>query len=426
MSIRPLFLAVCVLTSLFTACGPDLATLSDGSDSADQNQDELTALPCTLGSTGCDDLKLIKAHTTGTQHKRLDLAVELNGVRHNVYDFGTQLSRPLSFVPGSRVKLSGSVDRKATVDVDDLYLLQLYPDGAQTPVSAYFGKLTGSALYFNGVAVPQLGTNTNSHGALELDVTDLLPQNKAFKVRLTALNDGGSASASAVYLHDVKATTANSVEVFSAFDNGLTSLDTAALLKFFAAGTNEAALGRFAMVERTRTCNNLTGCTAWAPTTQTSYSGPFTAGTGGWYETPTSTNLPSGQVVGTLSLTTNTTGVRLKLKGDTAAFSATDCTTDGSSACALKSSTTTCYWRADSTQNCYSYDSDVQATASKGSLGLTFRVSDKVVIGESASAKSTPDATGSYQEQQYALVAATTAGAVLTLAVDGEDLKAVW
>lgn len=214
-------------------------------------------------------------------------------------------------------------------------------------------------------------------------------------------------------------TTGADLDVFddSAFGGApLTAAEAAAL---FAPGSARAALGDFRLAQRTRACNRVTGCGPWTASASVVLTGPNVPDTGGWYSTPQSSKVPSGQVSGKTWLAVKGSKVGLSLASDVESLYAEQCALDGQGSCTLETKTVTCYWRADGTLNCYESPDYVMSELGRSAVSLRFRVDAEHVRGRSTKPiQSAEDGTGTYREREYALYA-RTAGGSATLVEDG-------
>lgn len=204
------------------------------------------------------------------------------------------------------------------------------------------------------------------------------------------------------------------------FDNSLTS--GAALpnpTSLFAAGSSQRPLSKFVFAARSRTCNKLTGCGGWTATTESWLTGPYQAGTGGWYETPTSTANPRGEITGTseLGILKNSFVASLSGKGSKGGeLFATNCGI--SSSCSFSANTTSCYWGSDRTRNCYSYS----ATLFDATLHLTA----DALIATSAVISSAANDAGNYSDSQYVVYARVNPSENPVAKAAGSTVWATW
>lgn len=378
---------------------------------------------CALGTSCAKTQKLLAAKLFSPENRaparrRAEIRIETGGnlaLETVPRIFAQKTTGTFTFAGGARVVLSGSADGSAPFELDDFLLVEvLGQDGALLAA----GHLGGaSAITVGAVASSQLATHTDFKVAAT-DIAPLLPRDRPFRLRFSALDFNTRALVSDVHL--VAGSVPPKPAQVDLFDDAAfpgAPLTRAEAVALFAPGSARADLGTFVFAQRTRACNKVTGCAAWTATNSVSLSGRYQAGTGGWYENPTSSAVPRGVVTGKTWLEIANGNVVFGLKSDQATMTAGACATDGSKSCSLMTSTTSCYWRADRTQNCYSYASNVQ-TSGGASVALAVKVAADHVRAKSSTYSTKADASGAYAETEYALYARTR-GENATLVAEG-------
>lgn len=403
--------------------GPDDAVLDDDADVAES---DLTTA-CGLGST-CQasrkvlEARLFPADKRAPARRRAEVRIATSNDAFEAVPriFAQRTTGTMTFAGAKRVLLSGSADGAAPIGIDDFLLVEVL--GADGGLIAA-GQLGGAdAITVGGVAAKQLGTHTDFKVA-SIDIAPLLPKDGSFRLRFSGLDYAQRALVSDVYLVVADAPPPPAqVDLFDDAAFPAAPLSQADAVKLFPPGGARVDLGGFVMAQRTRTCNKVTGCGGWSASASVSMTGRSQEGTGGWYETPTTSEVPTGHVSGKTWLAIDNGHVIFGLKADQKIMTADKCAIDGSKGCTLKTLTTTCYWRADRTQSCYSYASDVESSP-RMRIDLAVRVDGEQVRAKSALLPSTPNAAGTYTETQYVLYARTGGGNV-TLAQEGASVFA--
>jgi len=418
-------LALLSIFALLPGCATETNADEDAIEADTESAEGELARACELG-VSCRAQKLLAARLYPADERAparrraeirvLELPTPVDAYEAVPRVFAQKTTGTFTFAGDKRVLLSGSADGASPFEVDDFLLVEvLGQDGALLAA----GHVGGASPIQVGTArSTQLATYTDFSVA-PTDIAPLLPRDRPFRLRVTALDFNTRALVSDVHLVAADAPPPPSrVDLFddAAFAPNA-PLSRAEAVALFAPGASRADLGAFVFAQRSRTCNRVTGCAGWTATNDVSLSGVYRAGTGGWYENPTTSAVPRGVVTGKTWLEIANGNVVFALKSNQGAMYAAGCVTDGSAGCGLQTSTTSCYWRADRTQNCTTYPSHVQAS-NGASLSLRVTVSRDHVRARSATYATTADASGAYLETEYLLYAPTRGGAV-TLVPEG-------
>ncbi|MFO0673961.1 MAG: hypothetical protein U0235_30795 [Polyangiaceae bacterium] len=223
------------------------------------------------------------------------------------------------------------------------------------------------------------------------------------------------------------------LDLFSDAVSGQESLSSAGVAALFSPGASEANLGQFVLAEHWRTCNNATGCSAFAGVTkirdlQLPARNDYTT----WWDTNT-VHLPSGngEIRGTAKLrTTQGGGIVL----DIASTTEGDVEVQG-----IKLGSAETAWlgtKAQYCQNTSDYAHPVHCYGGSylmeigpwGTTNVRFKsiARPSYVYGRSAIVKTPANAQGSYYEIEYAFIASTTPAKTATVAVTGTTVTATF
>ncbi len=402
-----------LLASILGGCAAETAPDDDAflDEDTEVAESDLTKA-CALGTTCGKSQKLLAARLfpadkRAPARRRAEIQIETGGnaaLETVPRIFAQKTTGTYTFAGGGRVVISGSADGSAPFEIDDFLLVEVLGQDGALLAAGHLGGASGITV--GAMKSTQLATHTDFKVAAT-DIAPLLPRDRPFRLRFSALDFNTRALVSDVHLASGSAPPKPAqVDLFDDAAFAGAPLTKAEAVSLFAAGAARADLGSFVFAQRTRTCNTVTGCAGWTATNDVSLSGRFQAGTGGWHENPTSSAVPRGVITGQTWLEIANGNVVFALKSDQATMNAKNCAIDGSKACGLKTSTTSCYWRADRTQNCYSYASDVQ-TMGGASLSLSVKVAADHVRAKSPTHATKADASGKYTETEYVLYART-------------------
>lgn len=422
-------LAPAIALSLLPLAACALDTDDAGLEDTEQAESEVSR-PCSLGGTCAPTQRLLTSRLFTSDkrapaRKRADVTVEAPSAEHESVPriFAQKTSRHYTFAGGKRVLLSGSADGAAPIEVDDFLLVEILEVDGSLLAAGQLGYT--SPITVGATRATMLGAAQNQR-VEPVDIAPLLPTDRPFLVRVSALDFLRRAYVSEVHLVVTDAPPPppppTQVDLFDDAAFGGAPLTRAEAVALFAPGAARADLGAFVFAQRSRTCNQVTGCGAWDARPSVSLSGESNPGTGGWYENPRTSAVPSGTVTGKTWLAVDAGKILLGLKSDQQVLTADKCGIDGAGWCSLQTSTTSCYWRADRTRNCYSYPSDVRSDVGTA-LALQFRVDAQHVRGKSATLKGKADGAGTYRESEYVMYARTD-GAPVTLVEEGDRVFA--
>lgn len=274
-----LFLPLLALASVACAANDEP---SDDLD-IDEGAQDLSAA-CMLGPR-CAIAQLLTARTfidkAAPNVTRSDLLVTTPQVPTRTPKiFARKTSGELRYT-GGRVTLSGSTAGDAEVVVDDLLLIEVLAiDGrllsvvTARPAEADL-RINGNQVESVGPFVPWAGINRGfRYAPKSIDLTHVMPLDTPFRIRISALDYGGVALVSDVFLHHEAATTpppppppppplADPFAADACTGAPLTYQDA---LRRFGPGQSQALLGSVTTVaSRQRLCQVTTGCQAWQP-----------------------------------------------------------------------------------------------------------------------------------------------------------------
>jgi hypothetical protein len=111
-------------------------------------------------------------------------------------------STPVSIPSGRRITLAGDAAGTGEIRIDNFILLEVLDQNGARVGRGLVGNVvdcTGPVL-LDGQAVPELGPKAFTIPAGAVDLAPLLPAGKPFTLRATALDYGGAAYVSDVYL----------------------------------------------------------------------------------------------------------------------------------------------------------------------------------------------------------------------------------
>lgn len=267
---------------------PGCAAPEGADDDALATEDESELRSCELGAS-CGAVKLLAAVTVpggNVGRARRDLTfrfAEGTSAGHSTTPraFRQTTTPTLRRKAGVAVYLAGDTSGQADVVVDDNLLVEVLDAGGAVIASALLGN--GNHTLSRGEApIAHQGPSTwtgegYAVGARAVDLAPLLPASGAFRLRVSALDHGGAARVSDVYLVTAEAAPPPAREVL--LDDAVvdaahppTQAEAAAL---FGPGETWRELGVFALGERRRACNDATGCGPWRASDTTSLHGTW-------------------------------------------------------------------------------------------------------------------------------------------------------
>jgi hypothetical protein len=259
-----------------TTCALGCSGVVENPEELGAGDEALTGTTCAIGTT-CTSLPLLSAVSYpngGPNAKRLDVSVASNGATTNPRRIRQATTGTLSFArPDAPVtlKLRGSV-AGAPVFIDDLLLFEvLSPTTGVLLRAGWAGGGAGDTkVSVGGQDVARLGEPGFRQDAGVVDLGALLPRDKPFRLRVSALDLGGPAYVSDVYA-DVVSTTPPPPPPSAPAPPWTVSACTGSdisrsqLLSRFAPASTTGTLGRIVMNARQRACQDLTGCADWQP-----------------------------------------------------------------------------------------------------------------------------------------------------------------
>jgi hypothetical protein len=250
----------------------------------DDAQDELAVVtPCVLGTTCPADMLLLK-DTSYTAERRAPARFRTDIVIGNTSGtqeatprrFAQKTTRPMKLAPGRAVSFSGGAAADAPFQIDDFLLFEILETNGAPIAAGYVGP--DFPMTLAGKPVKRLAGaswNTPVAGG-SVDLTPLLPTDRAFVLRASALDFAGGAIVTEVHLHTSDAPPPPPppppVDPFDAASCAGAPITKAQAVARFAPGSSEAWLTTTTTVRtRVRTCNPVTGCGAWSAIDQVPY-----------------------------------------------------------------------------------------------------------------------------------------------------------
>lgn len=262
-------LAFLVAASL-VGCAASSAEELDAEDG--QSEENLTGTTCSIGGTCRGSLKLLAAASfpsAGQRKKRLDVAVTLGGTS-NPRVIRQSTTGQLRFAQPDApltLKLRGPL-AGSPVLVDDVLLIEvLDPATGAVTAAAWTGGIGDTKVSLAGTELRRLGKPGFGQDAGLVDLGTILPRDKAFRLRVSALDLGGRTYVSDVYA-DIVSNAAPPTPAgppWSVGACGGAPITRAELLTRFAPGSATSSLGRIVMNARQRACQDVTGCGDWQP-----------------------------------------------------------------------------------------------------------------------------------------------------------------
>jgi hypothetical protein len=174
---------------LFIACAAPAE--GDGAETAEASEEELSTA-CELGSTCPSSLKLLSAIDWGTKPPaRFRSDVSVDGITPRVVRQLT--SRRLTAKGDTTLELRG-------FEVDDIVLFEVLDASSGARIdAAYAGTpATAAKVTVGGAATKRLGASAFVFAAGSIDLGGILPRERAFRLRVSALDYGGAARVSDV------------------------------------------------------------------------------------------------------------------------------------------------------------------------------------------------------------------------------------
>lgn len=286
MNARSLASLTLLATTLLGACAA--AGGDDDSDELIGDDESEIAAPCALGTTCPASVKVLSAReylgvTRAPARLRSDISIVTQHPAQEATprSFGQKTTRFMTLTEGTSVRLSGSADGSAPALIDDFLVVEVLDDKGKLVDVAFAGPA-----YDITVAGAKAKHLTSFEGdyrvaADKLDFTSILPKEGKFRLRISALDFAGKARVSDVYLVTGKAAPppppppppppVESDDPFDAASCTGEALPLAAAAARFPPGGTWANVGRFQLVSRSRSCNKVTGCTAWSTLSQVSF-----------------------------------------------------------------------------------------------------------------------------------------------------------
>lgn len=258
---------------LFSLVALGCATAQRDAEPMESQESEL-ASPCTWGTTCPDSLRVAEARDFGggrpPARLRSDIVIATSEWEATPRVFRQHTTRPLRIDDSAATKgmvLTGPEPGSAFAVDNALVIEVLGVDGALID-AAYVGELEPATI--SGKPLRKVG---GEHSGWDrgfrfapVDITSLLPRNTAFRLRFSAIDNGGSAA-----VGDVWARTTGGTEppppadgdVFEASWCDGAPISKSQFLSHFAPGSISSTFGAFGISARRRDCHELTGCGAW-------------------------------------------------------------------------------------------------------------------------------------------------------------------
>lgn len=242
-------------------------------DDVDATSDELRAA-CTIGSSCPASLSLLEARSFAPGARpparfRSDLAIAGAGLEPTPRIVTQSTSRPFTVPSGTTLTLAGDAAGLAPITADDAVLVEVL-DAASGALlgSAYFGA--AAELRRGGAPLARLGAPGTSFAPGAVDLGNVVPTGKPIRLRVTALDAGGSAGVSAIFAQAKSAAPAPAAPPRSPVSGASCTsraLTAAEVLAFIPPGEQARGLstgGTLSMPLQTRSCGP-TGCAEWKP-----------------------------------------------------------------------------------------------------------------------------------------------------------------
>lgn len=185
----------CFSTIAFLALAGACAAPQEGSsDDEASSEDELRASNCELGATCASSIRVLDAVDFGSNPPRSRVRRDMLIGTTQPWSFRQWTSGRLTAKADLSVALTGAGENDPIV-VDNVLLFEVLDASTSQRIAAAFTGYTGSdAVLLDGVPVARLGDNAFQHAARAIDIGALLPKDRAFRVRVSALDYGGLAN----------------------------------------------------------------------------------------------------------------------------------------------------------------------------------------------------------------------------------------
>lgn len=192
-----IFRTALVSTMLLVGC----AATSDVEDDTESSEDALSA-PCELGNTCPASFKLLtaKSFPNGpTGNFRSDVQIEQTEFPKTPRVVRQATSRPFTQDSGVGLALRGAT-AGASWKVDNILLVEVLDASSGERLDAAFaGYVKGAAVTLGGAALRRIGAEQFEHAAGTINLASLLPKDRAFRLRVSALDNGVDAYVTDVY-----------------------------------------------------------------------------------------------------------------------------------------------------------------------------------------------------------------------------------
>jgi hypothetical protein len=195
-------LPVLLLLAPLAAC-----TAEQGEDDVAGDESAITA-SCALGSSCPASVQLLQGRAYAGRPPAnlrgdLEIASDQAGWDKSPRRFSQKTSRPFTYESG-RVVLSGNAAGDAAIGIDDFFLFEVLDLQGRRVAAATLNAAPG-IVKLDGQPVRALERTATSAGyktfeAGAIDLASILPKDKAFRLRVSALDFAGAASATDVYL----------------------------------------------------------------------------------------------------------------------------------------------------------------------------------------------------------------------------------
>lgn len=248
------------------------ANPSSSNDLIEEDEVDLSGGSCVIGGACPESLPLLRAVSFpngGPARLRRDVTIEL-GTATTARIARQSTSRVIRFASQDTpltLKLRGPLPG-APIFVDDLLLFEVL-DGSSGDViaAAWAGGFGETKVTRAGVELSRLGRPGFEQEAGLVDLSSILPRDRPFRIRTSALDQGGASYVSDVFA-EVLSNLPSAPTVETPWDPSWCEgppITRAELLARFAPASTTGKLGRIAMNARRRTCHEITGCLAWEP-----------------------------------------------------------------------------------------------------------------------------------------------------------------
>jgi len=239
---------------------------------AEQSDEALTSA-CELGRTCRAPLHLVAARSfsNGPPAKfRSDVQIDQTEFPKTPRIVAQATSRPLTQTTRVGLALRGATPGSSW-KVDNLLLVEVLDAVTGTRMDAAFaGYVKGANVMLGGAPLRRLGTEAFEHAAGEINLGSLLPVGQAFRLRVSALDNGVEAYVTDVFADVTPAVAppppappALSDDPFDPSSCTGPQLTASQVLAKFPHGASSTQLASAIIKVQNRRCNDATGCTAW-------------------------------------------------------------------------------------------------------------------------------------------------------------------